>query len=82
MEKSKDPIPNETETINIPNSPQSGEAAILNLSETINPACPCKRKCVRHGNCIECLATHEAEGKYPTCCQRIENRKRKKKGSV
>lgn len=82
MKKSKDPIPNETETINIPNSPQSGEAAIPNLPGTINPACPCKRKCVRHGNCIECRATHEAEGKYPTCCQRIENRKRKKKGSV
>lgn len=82
MKKSQDPIPNETETINISNFPQSGEAAIPNPPGTINPACPCRRKCVRHGNCIECRATHEAEGKYPTCCQRIENRKRKKKGSV
>ncbi|MCB6608324.1 hypothetical protein V3C10_13890 [[Clostridium] symbiosum] len=82
MKKSQDHIPNETEAINIPNSPQSGEAVISNSPGTINPACPCKRKCVRHGNCIECRATHEAEGKYPTCCQRIENRKRKKKGSV
>lgn len=82
MEKSKKPIPHETETINIPNSPHSCEAAAPNSPGTINPACPCKRKCVRHGNCVECRATHEAEGKYPTCCQRIENRKRKRKGSV
>lgn len=82
MEKSKYPVPDETDIINGPNVSRSGETIPPNPPETINPACPCRRKCVRHGNCIECRATHEAEGKYLTCCQRIENRKRKKKGSV
>lgn len=54
------------------------DKALSNKGMTTNPDCPCKRNCVRHGNCKECQAVHKAEGKYPTCCQRIENRKKRK----
>lgn len=42
--------------------------------------CPCKRKkCVRHGNCEECIAHHkEKETKYEPYCMRKSNKKSKK----
>ena len=61
----------------------SAKGTEITPQTNLNPNCPCKRDCIRHGNCNECRAVHEAECKYPTCCQRIADRKkRQKKGSA
>ena len=61
----------------------SAKGTEITPQTNLNPNCHCKRDCIRHGNCNECRAVHEAEGKYPTCCQRIADRKkRQKKGSA
>lgn len=43
-------------------------------------SCPCKRtKCVRHGNCEECIAHHkEKETKYEPYCMRKSSKKKMK----
>ena len=53
----------------------SAKGTEITPQTNLNPNCPCKRDCIRHGNCNECRAVHEAEGKYPTCCQRRDKRK-------
>lgn len=43
---------------------------------TLNPNCPCTRKCPRHGNCGECRENHENK-KSPTWCMRKVKKKAK-----
>ncbi|MEG0775080.1 hypothetical protein [Clostridium sp.] len=45
---------------------------------TLNPNCPCTRKCPRHGNCKECRENHENKT-TDTWCIRIEKKKSSKK---
>ncbi len=34
-------------------------------------ACPCKRKCERHGDCAACRAYHaQSKRKYPVACEK------------
>jgi len=40
----------------------------------LNPNCPCKYGCPRHGNCKECRANHKG-GK--TSCQKLAEEKKK-----
>ena len=48
---------------------ESAKGTEITPQTNLNPNCPCKRDCIRHGNC--------------TCCQRIADRKkRQKKGSA
>ncbi|MDR2506036.1 MAG: hypothetical protein LBD16_08040 [Oscillospiraceae bacterium] len=42
--------------------------------KTINPDCPCKANCVRHGDCEACQANH-AGGK--TSCQKLKEKEQK-----
>ena len=40
----------------------------------LNPNCPCKYNCPRHGNCKECRENHKG-GK--TSCQKLAEAKKK-----
>ena len=39
--------------------------------------CPCKRTCVRHGDCASCRAHHAIEEKMAPACERIKLKKEK-----
>ena len=52
------------------------------MNEDINKDCPCKRACIRHGNCVACREQHVTKMKILPACDRIREKEEKKKKAM